>query len=234
MDGSTGEALTRASQRPRYTAQTEAGADASWLTTVDALLQQSVNPMVLIGSDGQVLLENRAAARLVASGRCPVERRGLALIISHQGKVIDARLLEAFARAATSCAGTPSASVVVRLDGARSSKPTFLEAHRLQLPTRRPVWTLSIHQPIDGHQLSVQTLRTALGLTASECLLAQALFSGLRLADAAAALQITRETAKKHLASVFRKCDVQTQAELLQLLAMGPFRISMAGGHRQY
>jgi DNA-binding CsgD family transcriptional regulator len=48
------------------------------------------------------------------------------------------------------------------------------------------------------------------------------LFEGYALEEAGHRLGIALSTARTHLKHVFAKCEVQSQAELLQLLALGP------------
>lgn len=59
-------------------------------------------------------------------------------------------------------------------------------------------------------------------LSPGEARLAAALFVGQSLAAAAETLGISRNTAKSHLARVFDKTGVRSQAALLKLLALGP------------
>ena len=60
------------------------------------------------------------------------------------------------------------------------------------------------------------------GLTPAEAEITAQLFSGLNVNDVAAALGSSPRTVRAHLRSIFRKCEVESQAQLLQLLALGP------------
>src|SRR5690606_4143214 len=62
------------------------------------------------------------------------------------------------------------------------------------------------------------TLIRALGLTQREAALAARLAEGLDPAEAAARLQIGRETARTHLKSISHKTDTKRQTELVALL----------------
>ena len=67
-------------------------------------------------------------------------------------------------------------------------------------------------------------LAQLLGLTPAESRLVAELFvTAGRLDDVAAARGVTHETARSQLRSVFQKCGVGSQAELVRLVAFGPF-----------
>jgi DNA-binding CsgD family transcriptional regulator len=85
-----------------------------------------------------------------------------------------------------------------------------------------PVWTEPMHAVV---LLSAQDTETAgrlahhnFGLTSAQARLAAKLLQGLRLADAAAALQMTLSTARWHLKNIFLKTGTRRQADLLRLL----------------
>ena len=67
-------------------------------------------------------------------------------------------------------------------------------------------------------------LHVAFGLTPTETRVAQAVASGLRLADVAAQLAVSLNTARTHLREIFAKTNVHSQSELAVLLSrmVGP------------
>jgi DNA-binding CsgD family transcriptional regulator len=80
-----------------------------------------------------------------------------------------------------------------------------------------------IYEPGAGHRpLPAKVLAQLYGLTPSEARLVNALFVGSSLRDAAQQVGVTLNTAKSTLKKAFAKCEVGSQAELLQLLALGP------------
>jgi len=81
---------------------------------------------------------------------------------------------------------------------------------------------LMIYEPHAGRQLPKQILQELYGLSDAEAALVVHLFEGESLETAAGRLHISLNTAKTHLQHVFRKCDVHSQGELLQLLSLGP------------
>ncbi len=80
-----------------------------------------------------------------------------------------------------------------------------------------------IHEPLGRQRpVPVQVLKELYGLTAAEARLVNSLYVGQSLQSAAATGGISLNTAKTVLKHVFVKCEVSSQAELLQLLALGP------------
>lgn len=84
------------------------------------------------------------------------------------------------------------------------------------------VMLMMIFDPDGSRMVSPAVLSELYGLTRTEAQLAARLFSGLALDEAAAAMRVKLSTVRSHLKSIFRKCNVETQAQLLQLIALGP------------
>lgn len=96
--------------------------------------------------------------------------------------------------------------------------PLYLAEH----DPARQVWMLFISESNIERQIDVPVLQELYGLTRTESQLAAALFAGDALTAAAKSLDISINTAKTLLRRIFHKCEVQSQGELLQLLALGP------------
>jgi DNA-binding CsgD family transcriptional regulator len=80
-----------------------------------------------------------------------------------------------------------------------------------------------IYEPSGGlRPVPVFVLRQLYALTAAEARLANELFAGRSLAQAALACCISINTAKSVLKRIFAKCLVGSQAELVLLLSLGP------------
>jgi len=78
-----------------------------------------------------------------------------------------------------------------------------------------------VHDPTQPGAVTNDVLTTFYGLTQAEAKVCSALYNGLSLADICKDFGISHNTAKTHLKRVFVKCGVRSQAELLQLLALG-------------
>jgi DNA-binding CsgD family transcriptional regulator len=81
---------------------------------------------------------------------------------------------------------------------------------------------LMIYEPHAGRQVPKRILQELYELSDAEADLVVHLFEGESLEATAGRLHISLNTAKTHLQHVFRKCDVHSQGELLQLLSLGP------------
>jgi DNA-binding CsgD family transcriptional regulator len=87
---------------------------------------------------------------------------------------------------------------------------------------RGVVWLVFVSELGSERFIDIEVLTQLYELTPSECSLVASLFSGHSLEEAARIQDISINTAKTHLRQVFQKCGVQSQANLLQMLALGP------------
>jgi DNA-binding CsgD family transcriptional regulator len=79
-----------------------------------------------------------------------------------------------------------------------------------------------IFGPLERRYIALEVLTQAYGLTRAQAEVARSLFAGLSVEQVAAVLELSLNTVRTHLKHIFTKCDVQSQGELLQLLASGP------------
>ena len=86
----------------------------------------------------------------------------------------------------------------------------------------RRVWLLFISEFSNERHIDGAVLERLYGLTRSEAQLVSSLFAGSTLNAAAASRNVSINTARTLLRRVFQKCEVQSQGELLQLVALGP------------
>lgn len=82
--------------------------------------------------------------------------------------------------------------------------------------TRKPCCLVYISHPMLHGSVSADALRGIFGLTPAESLVCEALVQGGSLRDAALARGITMNTARTHLKNIFQKCDVHSQAQLVE------------------
>lgn len=82
-----------------------------------------------------------------------------------------------------------------------------------------------IYAPNGSRGISLHVLCDLYGLTPAQAAVARKLFAGLNLEEAAQALGLSLNTVRTHLKQVFTRCEVNSQAELLHLLAMGPHEL---------
>ncbi len=77
---------------------------------------------------------------------------------------------------------------------------------------------LTLVDPDAGLDIDLSQIRQIFGLTAAQGRLAQSLAAGRDLDESAIALQVTKETARSHLRTIFAKTGVHRRAELTSLL----------------
>jgi DNA-binding CsgD family transcriptional regulator len=73
--------------------------------------------------------------------------------------------------------------------------------------------------------ISFEVLRQVYGLTPAQSAVARSLFAGRSVEETANELDLSLNTVRSHLKQIFTKCEVNSQGELLRLLAMGPHEL---------
>jgi DNA-binding CsgD family transcriptional regulator len=171
--------------------------------------------VVLLGADGRVVHVNAMAGRLIESGR--LQLRGRRLRSADPGEATALRGLIA----ATLEPGPRAAGVRLLAGGG-----TALIASGCRLPDRRPA-ALAVPQaaavlfltPSGGnHDDLTQVLPALFGLSRAEVRLAAALHDGFSLSEIAEQLELSRETLRTQLRSVFDKTGTRRQGTLIRLL----------------
>ena len=79
-----------------------------------------------------------------------------------------------------------------------------------------------IYAPEEQREISVDVLGQLYGLTRAQADVARKLYAGYSVEETADALDLSLNTVRTHLKQIFSKCEVQSQAELLHTLAVGP------------
>lgn len=213
-----GRTTRRLADRPPSTTRTR---PADLDGAAFAILEKLNRGVLVLDATGTVLFMNGAAevmfarnSGLLLRGRC----------LRFEASSANAALEHFLKRG---CSAPGCTSLVLRVDGARLKRP-----YRVLVSPLEPVdssdgraerYCVFVYEPNGGQRpLPVQLLRMLYGLTTAEARLTNGLFAGLSLADAAKAQGTTVNTAKFTLKSIFTKCAVSSQAELLLLLSLGP------------
>ena len=90
---------------------------------------------------------------------------------------------------------------------------------------RKVAFFALLYAPNGLHGISVDVLREVYGLTPAQSAVACSLFAGRSVEETAHELELSLNTVRTHLKQIFTKCEVNSQAELLHLLAMGPHEL---------
>lgn len=165
---------------------------------------------VLVLNPQQQIVFSNAAAKSALQGRRSVCIQKGRLVTEEPGL----QLLRATSR--RSRASAPEAILVI--DKSLPPDRQQLLITRMRLTRQDDPVVLLLHEP---QKISVSLpshLREAYGLTATEFLLVVRLLRGEKLLDAATQMGITRFTARTHIKSIFRKCQVHSQTDLVRLL----------------
>jgi len=85
-----------------------------------------------------------------------------------------------------------------------------------------PLYVVLVYEPHAGRNVPERILREVYGLTGAETQVASSLFQGRSMSEVAHDLEVSIHTVRTHLKHIFDKCEVDSQAELMQLLALGP------------
>jgi DNA-binding CsgD family transcriptional regulator/PAS domain-containing protein len=174
--------------------------------------------VVLTNEHGTILHANRVAEHMLDQGGPIQTARG---VLQATAPSAASELRSALALAAANEAGIGKAGLAIRLTEP-DVPPIF--AHVLPLTgsdfrTRlqpAAVAAVFIGAPPDAQE-GADALAATFGLTPAETKVLASLFAGRTLNETAAALGITRPTAKTHLEHIFLKTRVTRQAELMRL-----------------
>jgi DNA-binding CsgD family transcriptional regulator len=179
-----------------------------------ALVEHLGQGVLLLDADGLLLDSNALAQRLLgrSSG---IALRGGRLAFA------EAALDERFVRwlQQVQQGGTRSIVLTVR----RSARPSYRVHAMPCLPDPRDVACLVlIYAPEEQRQITAEVLAEVYGLTGAQAQVARKLYAGCSVEETAVSLGLSLNTVRSHLKQIFSKCEVQSQAELLRTLALGP------------
>jgi len=197
-------------------AGTRTAPDAA-LATLDKLNRG----VVLLDARGRVGYANRAA-RMMAGRRDGVRLHRARLFFD------DPQAQSTFDLLLGSTGPAARGSVVLRVKGPHTPSAYRVLVSRLDVAGDRGTddgvgFCVFIYEPNGGQQpVPTTVLRELYGLSAAEARLANELFTGRCLTSAAANCGVRLSTARSVLKTVFAKCEVSSQAELLLLLSLGP------------
>lgn len=171
--------------------------------------------LIVLDGHGRIVHLNPAAERLVTAGTLLGSAFGR-LTAAHQRSRLP--LTHAIAQAAAGVERSGDSVSLTSVDGRKAAKADILPIGLAAVTdvARGPAVLVRI-TPLRRAQ-SAQARLAALDLTGAEQSLVLLLLEGKTLRDAAAIRDISFNTARRHLASVFDKTGVHRQSELLRLL----------------
>jgi DNA-binding CsgD family transcriptional regulator len=175
--------------------------------------------VVLLDARGRVLDANSLAVRVLETGDGMALRSGR-FVFADAG--LDARLSRLLDRRSSIAAdrNIALAARVRRSNGA--SYRVVITPVPEGADERDVAFVALIYAPDEQRDISTDVLRELYALTPAQAQVARSLFAGRSVEESAAALNLSLNTVRTHLKQIFTRCEVQSQAELLHLLAQGP------------
>ncbi len=172
---------------------------------------------VVVDRGGRVLERNAIADALLAEGDGLIMVRGV-LTAAHRSSAARLRnVFEAAARADPEVTALATAISVERSSGRPNLGVVVRPApHRIDLAEHRvSTLTVFVSDPERSLSPSPATVADLFDLTPTEAALTVLLVSGYTIDQAAARLDVSRNTARTHLRGIFQKTGVSRQSELV-------------------
>jgi DNA-binding CsgD family transcriptional regulator len=197
---------------------------------LDALMAHAVldklnRAVVIFDSTAFVQFANRSAERLSRNGEAISLRERCLTFLDGSARVA---LQEYLARCLDGGgSGRRAASIVLRVPAAEEEQSPYwalISPLELETGSADPAssWHLLMLYAPHAQELPKRILRELYRMSAAEADLAELLFGGLSLEEAAVRQAVSVNTVKSQLRQIFVKCSVHSRAELMQLLALGP------------
>ena len=211
--------LPRASASTRFTALAR------------AILDKLDRGVVLLDSKGRVVDSNAIAHRVLAHGNGLMVRNDR---LAFADGDIDGRFEQLL-----KSNGKPRVKTDGKVDGKSNGKarvvaatikrPGAASCRVLVTPVTTPdgeaqqvAYLAVIYAPAEQRDITTEVLLEIYGLTRAQADVARQLYAGLSVEETATQLQLSLNTVRTHLKQIFSKCEVQSQAELMHTLALGP------------
>jgi DNA-binding CsgD family transcriptional regulator len=197
--------------------------DRTVLRSLRALVDKLRRGILLIDTERRVRYANPAARRIVEHASDVVSVRAGRLALGTA--VAQDRLERYLAENGASTAHVPKALAlrIDRADGASSYRTLISPLdHDGSHDESQSLFSVIVYEPQVVRRIPSVVLRELYGLTRAEAVLVGELYAGRSLNDAAHVIGISPNTARTQLKHIFDKTEVRSQAELLQLLALGP------------
>ncbi|HSN70783.1 MAG TPA: LuxR C-terminal-related transcriptional regulator [Steroidobacteraceae bacterium] len=174
--------------------------------------------VLLIDYDRRIHYMNPAAIQLIEDGSDVLRRVDGRLEF---GSSLAQERFAAYLRDIEARADAP-VSLALRLDRPDGAASVRTLISRLDQGADTSMLSVIAYEPQGVRSIPVSVLIDSYGMTRAEAAVVAELYAGRPISEAASALGIATNTARTHLKRVFEKVQVRSQAELLQLLALGP------------
>jgi len=196
------------------------------LRSVLAILESAPRGIFIFGQKQQVTYQNTAARQMVAQSDGLTLDDNVLHIYDDRAK----KVVSDFLDNARDNGDRPITLTQLSTSVARPSNRAPFQAMIYTVPFNKSqaafnkdetLATMVIYDPTSGPDLKVEVLENIYKLSGAEARLAQALYTGRRLPEAADSLGISINTARTQLRGVFKKVGVKSQSALMQEFAQG-------------
>jgi DNA-binding CsgD family transcriptional regulator len=184
-----------------------------------AILDKLDRGIVLLDSNG-ALVDANSLARDVLKNGDGIQFRGGRFAFADPG--LDARLVRLIELAGRPGAGSTT-TIAARIKRPRAAAYRIVVSPVAASDDRRGVAFVAIlYGPSERREITDSVLKELYGLTRAQAKVARRLHAGRSVEETASDLDLSLNTVRTHLKVIFSKCEVQSQAELMHLFALGP------------
>ena len=188
--------------------------------TLVAVIHRLRRAVLLLDDGCRVLFANASARAMLAEGDAFRETDGRLELCTQ----VRMQRLQAYLEGHAADAPDPERLLLKleRSSGQPAYRMLLMKLNAGTCSGSRECHLMTVFDPHAARAVERQVLLGLYGLTPAEAEITAQLFSGLSVNGVAAAVSSSPRTVRAHLRSIFRKCEVESQAQLLQLLALGP------------
>lgn len=184
-----------------------------------AILDKLDRGVVLLDIEGRVIDSNAIARYVLAKGNGLMVRNDR---LSFADGDIDSRFEQLLQSSGKSNGKARVIAATVKRPGATSCRVLVTPVTTPDDDAQTVAFLALIYAPAEQRDITNEVLLEIYGLTRAQADVARQLYAGLSVEETATRLQLSLNTVRTHLKQIFSKCEVQSQAELLHALALGP------------
>lgn len=187
---------------------------------LESALDAFGHAVIGLSDTGTILLATETARLLLDSADgLRIKDGRLVADLAEENSELQFRMREAAAKGTGFSRASSGAILVRRKSGRRALRLTLMPFARTLFPHVTQLRVLVfVDDPSMKPVSRFDMLRMLFKLSPTEARLMELLASGIELATAADRIRITKETARFHLKSIFRKTGVRRQSELIRLM----------------
>ena len=193
-----------------------------------AVLDRLPLGIFLVDSGARLEFANHCAAEILDQG-APLALVDQCLRTGRADETRTLHRLIAEALRASEESSAARALVIREAAGKGALSVLILSVQSLQYESQRPLAAVFAAAPEFWQSLNPETLHDLYGLTEAESRLVDRLCAGLSLQEAAEELEVSTNTVRTHLRSVFAKTNTSRQADLLREVITGVAYLSKPG-----